>query len=425
MKRIIETSAAVPLVSMSLVFRSGSTLDPAGKEGLARATGRMLRRGGAGMTSQQLEETFNALGAEFSADVGFGWTAVGTSVLSRNAEAMAELVGRLVAEPAVDEIELGKLRREIEAELIESRDSDQILASRALRREIFGAHRHARRVGGYIPTVRSLTPEDIRDHHRQVFCKKNAFLVFSGDLSDRRARHLAELLTARLPEGVRPADPTGEPEPRPGRHLIFVDKPDRTQTQMYLGTLGAHPHDDDLTPLQVATSVLGGTFTARMMQEVRVQRGWSYGAYARLGLDRHRETFSMWAAPAASDAPGCLSLLLSLLEAWHKDGVEAEELSFMKRYLRRSHVFEIDTAQKRAQQRLSTEVYDLPEGYHETYTDRIKAVTRKQANRAIQERLDPGNLVIAVVGSHKELGAAVEGAIPGLSSSKVVPYDIE
>ncbi|MCS6900654.1 MAG: pitrilysin family protein [Myxococcales bacterium] len=425
MKRIVETSTAVPLVSMSLVFRSGSALDPPGKEGLARVTGRMLRRGGAGKTAQQIEEAIDTLGGEFSSEVNFGWTAVGASVLSRNAEAMAELIGALVAEPSFDEIELGKLQREIEAELIESRDSDSVLASRALRREVFGSHRYGRRVSGYIPTLRALTPEDVRQYHRNVFCKKNAFLVFSGDLSDRRARHLAELLTLRLPEGAGIPDPVGEPEVRPGRHLVLVDKPERTQTQMYLGTLGSHPRDDDLIPLQVATSVLGGTFNARMMQEVRVQRGWSYGAYARLGLDRHRELFSMWAAPAAGDAPGCLALLLSLLVRWHQDGVEAKELSFTKNYLRRSYVFDLDTAQKRAQQRISAEVYDLPKGYHETYTDHIKAVTRKQVNQAIQGRINPNNLVIAVVGSHKELGAALEQAIPDLSSSKVVPYDLE
>lgn len=425
MKIIVEESAAVPLVNMSLAFRAGSLLDPQGQEGLARLAGRMLRRGGGGLSAQQIEEAIDLLGAELSVDTSFGWTAVSVSVLSRNAEPMAELLGKLVAGPSFDGIELGKLQREIEAEIVESRDNDQILASRALRREVFGSHPFSRRIGGYLSTVSTIQPEQARNHHKRVFCKANALMVFSGNVDKKRARALAAAATAGLPEGEPVKDRCSEPTSRPGRHLVFVDKPDRTQTQMYLGTLGAHPHDDDLTALQVATSALGGTFTARLMQEVRVKRGWSYGAYARVGLDRHRELFSLWAAPAAGDAPACLGLLIELLEQWHQEGVEKEELAFVKRYLSRSHVFDIDTAQKRAQQRMTAELYDLPEGYHEGYVERIKAVSRKAANKAIQGRINPKNLVIAVVGSHAELGAVVEQAIPGLTSTTIVPYDLE
>lgn len=425
MKMIVEESAAVPLVNMSLIFRSGGALDPIGKEGLARLTARALRRGGSNMTSTQIEESIDRLGGEFSSEVSFGWTILGATVLARHAEAMADLMGRIIAEPSFDEGEFSKLRREVEAELIESRENDQILASRALRREALTKHPYSRRLGGYLPTLRSLTPEDAKSHHQRVFCKENAMLVFSGDVSKKRAKGLSEAILQQLPDGDTIVDSVKDPERRAGRHLVFVDKPDRTQMQMYLGTLGAHPRDEDLVPLQVATTALGGTFTARMMQEVRVQRGWSYGAYARLGLDRHREMFTMWAAPATADASECLKLLLEMLDRWHTDGLEKEELSFMKRYLRRSYVFDIDTAPKRAQQHLTTDLYDLPSGYYKNYPTLIKEVTLRQANKAIQERIDPQDLVIAVVGSHEAMGATIEAVIPGLTSKTVVPYDLE
>ncbi|RYE85613.1 MAG: insulinase family protein, partial [Myxococcales bacterium] len=423
MKVIMEPSAALPLVSMTLAFRAGSAHDPSGKEGLSRATARMLRRGGAGLSPSQIEESVDRLGGSFSADSGFGWTAVGAEVLGRNAEAMAELVSKVIARPDFDENELGKLRREIEAGIVESRDSDATLAARALRREVFPDHAYGRRVGGYVPTVQSLTPDDARDHHSRHFNRANAVVVVSGDVTKKRARALAEQLIEHLPEGKASPDPIPEATARPGRHLVFVDKPDRTQMQMLIGTIGAHPDDEDLTALQVATAVLGGTFSARMMQEVRVQRGWSYGAYARVGLDRHREMFTMQAAPGSSDAAPCAALLVELLEKWRADGVTSDELSFTKKYLRRSHVFDIDTAAKRAQQKLDVELHGLPSDYHSGYTDRVKAVSVRDAAEAIARRVDPQSLVIAVVGSHAESGAAIEKAIPGLTSSTVVPYD--
>lgn len=425
MKVHVESSAALPLVSAVLAFKAGSAHDPGGKEGLARATARMLRRGGAGMSSQQIEEAVDRLGADFSADAGYGWTAISMDVLGRNVDVMADLVGRLLAEPSFDEREMGKLRREIEGEIVESRDNDRLLAGRALRREIFAGHPYSRRVGGYLDTVRGLTPDDARALHGKIFCKANAVVAVSGDISKKDARRLAARLVAGLPDGEALADPVPEPGPLKGRRLVFVDKPERTQTQMFVGSLGAHTHDDDFTALQVATTVLGGTFTSRMMQEIRVQRGWSYGAYARLGIDRHRELFSQWAAPASGDAAGCLKLMLEMLQRWCDEGVTDAEVDFVKGYLGRSYVFEIDTAQKRAQQRLDADMYDLPDDYHDGYTRRVKKVTTKQANKAISRRIDPSSLVITVVGSHDEIGAQIEAAIPDLESKIVAPYDAE
>ena len=161
------------------------------------------------------------------------------------------------------------------------------------------------------------------------------------------------------------------------------------------------------------------------MREVRSKRGWSYGAGSRLSLDRRREAFTIWTAPAAADAAACLALELELLGTWRDDGVTDEELAFTQSYLARSHVFDIDTASKRAQHKVEAIVLELPAGYHEGYVASVKAVTKATADAAVRNRISPSDLVIAVVGTHAEMGAALEAAIPGLSRSEVVPFDLE
>jgi zinc protease len=421
----VEPSDALPIVSVLVAFRSGSAHDPEGRDGLGRITARMLRRGGGGLTSQQIEETIDALGGDFSADCSASATTVHFEVIRRNLDPFVDLVGRLLASPAFDPSELARLQREAEAELVEARDSDRALASRAFRRTLFAGHPYGRRVSGTIPTLRSLSRDDVTTFYGRHYARANAVVAISGDVDAAEGAAIAERVLAGLPEGAAVPDPVPPPPRVPGRHLVFVDKPDRTQTQMVIGGLGTHAHDPDHVPLLVANTVFGGTFTSRLMQEIRVTRGWSYGAYARVGFDRQRDAFTMWTAPAATDASGCLALQLELLHKLREEGVTEDELAFVKKYLVRSHAFEIDTARKRVHQRLDVELFDLPADYHDRYLEHVEAVTREEANRAVRERLSEDDLVIGVVGTHAELGAALEKAIPNLGSVKVVPFDLE
>lgn len=425
MRVFIEPSDALPLVSVLIAFRSGSTHDPEGREGLSRITARMLRRGAEGLSAQSIEETIDALGGEFGADVAQSTSTVHFEVIRRSLEPFVDLVTTVLTKPAFAEDELGRLLREAEAEIIEARDSDRSLCARALRRTLFEGHSYGRRVSGSIPALRAITRDDVRSFYSTHYTRENAIVAISGDIEVAEGQALAERLLAGLPEGVRHDDPVPAPPRKPGRHLVFVDKPERTQTQMVIGGLGTHAHDPDHIPLLVANTVFGGTFTSRLMQEVRAKRGWSYGASSRVGFDRQRDAFTMWTAPAATDAAACLALELELFQAFRRDGISEEELAFVKRYLVRSHAFEIDTARKRVHQKLEAELYNLPEGYHDKYLERVEATTTTSANQAVKDRLSEDDMVIAVVGTHTEIGDAIEKAIPNLASVTVAPFDLE
>ncbi|WP_437786299.1 M16 family metallopeptidase [Sorangium sp. So ce1097] len=422
---LVETSHALPIVSIVVAFRSGSAFDPVGREGLARITGRMLRRGAEGYSANEIEETIDALGGEFGADVATSATTVHFEVIKRSLDRFVELGATLLARPTFSPPELARLLREAEAELIEARDSDRSLCSRAFRRCLFAGHPYGRRIAGTIPTLREITRDEVAAFYARHYTRRNAIVAISGDVEPAEAHAIAERLLAGLPEGEPVPDPVTEPEGRRGRCLVFVDKPERTQTQMVIGGLGTDAHDPDHMALLVANTAFGGTFSSRLMQEVRAKRGWSYGASSRAGFDRHRDAFTMWTAPAAQDAAACLSLELELLEALRRDGITEDELTFVKRYLVRSHAFEIDTARKRVHQRLEEILYDLPEGYHEAYVQRVEAVTLEEANAALRRRIPEDDLVIGVVGTHAEIGDAVAAAIPKLAEVKVEPYDLE
>ena len=418
-------SHELPLVELSISLRTGASFDPPGKTGLARMFGRMLRRGAKGWTGDAIEETIDRLGGEISIDVSASSVNVHAQVIRRNLAPFLDLVVALLATPTFPQDELSRLQRETVAEIVEARDSDKSLATRFFRKAVFGNHPYGRGVSGTTKTVPTITRDDVVAFHAMHVRRGNLVLGISGDVTEADVR--AEILPrlSALAAGSSPTDATPEPVFPKGRRLIFVDKPARTQTQILIGGVGTMATDPDHVALHVANTIFGGTFTARLMKEVRSVRGWSYGAYSRLPIDRRREAFSLWTFPAASDAAACIGLELELLETLVKSGVTDAELAFAKGYLGESYAFDIDTAHKRVRQAVDEDLYGLPADYHTGYVAKVLAVTRDQTNAALRSRISLDDLVVVVVGTASELEEPIRKSIPGLGQVEVVPFDQE
>ena len=422
---LVESSPDLPLVSVSVAVRTGALLDPPEAEGATRILARLMRRSAGGRGAEANDRLVESLGGSLGADVTQSTLVFQGAVISRSLDRFVEFLLDMLARPALPGEELERLKRETEAELVETLDDDRGLARRWFRRRVFGDHPYARSAAGTLSGVRGVTPEVVRDLYRRAVVPDNLVVAFSGDITPEHAHAIAATLDQALRRNPAPADATPNPSMRPGRHLVFVDKPERTQTQILIGGLGTHPHDPDHFPLLVANTAFGGTFTARLMQEVRSKRGWSYGAYSSLPYDRRRQTYSLWTFPKAEDAAPCIALELEMLHALRDKGITKAELAWARRYLVRSHAFAIDTAAKRVGLLLDAELYGLPYGYYSRYLESVRAVTLEQANEAVRTRLSEDDLCVAAVGTESGIGAAVRAAIPNLSSAEVVKYDSE
>jgi zinc protease len=117
--------------------------------------------------------------------------------------------------------------------------------------------------------------------------------------------------------------------------------------------------------------------------------------------------------------------MLELLHGVREEGITADELSFVKKFLIRSHAFDVDTARKRAHRKLEAALYDLPEGYYERQNELIEAVTLDEANAALKNRFPDEDLIVAVVGTQEEIGETIKGAVPRLANFEVCPFDLE
>lgn len=421
----VEPSPVLPLVSIVVAFRSGSAHDPAGKEGLSRVTARMLRRGSEGLDAMATERLIDRLGGEIGFDVAASTTAISGQVLVRNVDAFVDLIVKLLATPTFPDDELQRLLRETRAELLESLDNDRGLADRFFRRKLFEGHGYGRTSRGTAASLGTIDRDGVRAHHARHYVRQNAVIALAGDVDEATAERLARKITSALPSAERSPDVLDDPKPLAGRHLVFVDKPERTQTQILIGALGTSAHDPDHVALTVANSIFGGTFTSRLTREVRGKRGWSYGASSRLGVDRRRHSFVMWTFPASTDAGPCIALELDLLAKLVSEGVTEREVKFIQKYISRSWAFEIDTAQKRVHQALDVELLSLPSDYYAHYLEHVAKTTPEAANAALRARIDPKNLLVTVVGTASTTLDSVSKAIGDLSSTETIAYDSE
>jgi len=421
---IVEESRLLPLVDIQITLRTGSVHDPRGKEGLSRICAAMIRMGTRRMPARVVEETIDRLGGHLSIQCASSFTHFSAVVLERNLDPFMALLGELLRAPAWRAGDLELVKRETVAEIIEACDDDHALSARHFRRYAFGAHPYGRPVSGTPSSVRSIERGDAIRHWSRHFVKPNLIVGASGAISAERLGRLVDEHLGGVADGKAPRDRVPATRIMPGRRVLVVDKPERTQTQILIGTLGARAGDPDYFALAVGNTVFGGTFTSRLMREIRSKRGWSYGASSRIAQDRQRDLWWMWAFPAARDAVPCIRLELSLLEKLLDRGISENELRFAKRFLTKSHAFDIDTPVKRLMQSIDVELFGLPRDFYLRFVERIQSVTRSEANEALARRLSAKDLAIVLVATADQLKDQLAD-LPGVKRVDTVAFDAE
>ena len=420
---IIERDPALPIAHCTIGFDLGSLVDPEGKEGATALLFRLLRRSVANMTPPEIERRLATLGASASVDVARSISSFDGTCLSRNFQPFMEVLVGMLQGNVDQKGEFERLKGEALSEWADSLDNDAQIARRFFVRKVFEGHPYGRLTGGTPSSIEKLTTADLLKVKNSLFTRERLVSCFAGDVDAAHIEATLIRLSDQLPAGqnlpkFEPPDPTGPAKIR----LFFIDKPQRSQVQILIGGLGAHPSDPDRTARDLGKKRFGGTFSARLSHEVRVVRGWSYGAYSQLAHDRCRQSFSMWTFPQNSDAAACLKLQLELFSDFIERGITKRELSAARKYLLNSHAFALDTASKRASLALDQKIYHLPPS--STFKERVSAVTVEQVNAALRARLSAENLVIVVLGSKEDLLHQVQDAVAGLASSEVLPFDL-
>jgi zinc protease len=415
---LVESSQAVPLCGIAVMARTGTAEDPDGREGLVRHAAELMRRGAGRHDRAGLDEALDELGA--SIDVVSGADSIGFTAqcLARHVDRVVDLLDDVLARPRFDEGEHEKLRRETLATLDELRDDDASLCARYFDRAAFGAHPYARTTLGTTASLAALGRDEVAAWAGRRVVPAQLIFGFSGAIEPARAEAIAARLSASLsarahlgggaPQAGPPTPPTIDAPAGGGRRTVLVDKPERTQSQILVGHVAPPRAHADWLPLSVGAAIFGGTFTSRLMTEVRVKRGWSYGASSRIGRGRHGAAFRLKVFPSAELTCDTLRLVLEQFEAIVDGGVTQEEVDFALGYLAGSWPFELVTPGDRLGKQLDTLLLGLPADTYPRHLEKLRAIDAHQVNAAIRRWWRPRDCTITVVATADDLRADLE-----------------
>ncbi|MBN1884872.1 MAG: insulinase family protein [Candidatus Krumholzibacteriota bacterium] len=419
---VMETRE-VPLVSIRLLLPAGSAADPAGFEGAANLTAELVMKGAGGMGADEIAEQIEGLGGELSASADRDYTAVAGNFLARDLAAALEILGTVVASPDFPADEVERQKEIVTAAIHSVKDSPYRFASREFARLLAAGHPYGHPVEGSAADVEKLTRADVAAFHAANWVPEGAFLAIVGDIDAKTALKLAKKrLGSWRGERAAAAVPVLERRTFPGTRVVVIDDPELTQSQIRIGNIAVGMDSPDYFALAVGNNTLGGGFTSRLMDEIRVNRGLSYGARSGLAQYRRGGTFTVVTYTKNETLREAIDVALEQVRLMRDETLTGEELASSQRYLSGLFPFRIETNDHLAGWLTRLAFYGLGEDFVETYRERIGAVTAADVQRVARENFHAEDCLIVLLANYAE----TKDQLAGLGGIEVIAKaDIE
>jgi len=406
----------VPLAQVTLLLKSGSSNDPEGKFGLASLTAAMLDEGAGTRSALEIADEIDFLGADLGTSSSFDASAVRLGVPVARLEPALAVMADVALRPTFPEAELERLRKERLTELLQARDDAAAVAPMAFARLLFGPrHRYGTGGVGTPATLKSFTAADLKAFHAAAFRPENATLIVVGDLTaDKVVPQLEKQFGAWRAAGA-PARHVAVPTaPQPAqREVVIVDMPGAEQSQIRIGGVGVPRSTPDYFTLQVLNTILGGSFTSRLNQNLREQHGYSYGASSRFDMRLSAGPFFAGAGVQTDKTAESLREFFNELTAIRKP-VGAEELAKAKNYVAFGFPGQFETISDFSGQLEQLVIYGLPDTYFAEYVKNLQAVTADAVLKAANMYIQPDRFLVVVVGDRKVIEPGIRALNLGM-----------
>ena len=414
----------VPVAVVNLLIRSGASSDPLAPRrlaGLAQLTVTLLSHGAGGRKALEIADEVDYLGATLATGAGWDSSAVRLFTPVARLQPALEIFADVALRPTFPGEELNRVRKEVLTGFLQERDEPSALASAASLRGLYGAaHRYGVDIDGDAPSVRAITRSDIEAFHQTHYSPENATCLVVGDVS---AATVLPLLEKTLGEFRGPTPPAGEQADVPQvkrREILLVDKPGAAQSELRFSRIGAARATPDYFVLEVLNTILGGSFTSRLNDNLREKHGYSYGAGSSFALRRGPGPFVAAAAVHTEVTDQAVAEVVKELTRIRQP-VSAEELERARNYLLLGYPAEFETTSQIAAKLAELALYDLPDDFFNHYPERIRAVTVEDVERVARAYIDPERTLIAVVGDRKAIEPGLRKL--GLGPLRVLSVD--
>lgn len=405
---MVVARPSVPRVELRLTVPAGAAI------GKSAAASELLRAGlllgTKELNQEQVSESIQRLGGSLQVQQDHDRLHIAASALAEAEEELYQLIATVTTQPHFPSDELETERVKLIEGLRIARATPQFLAGEKLQQLIYGGHPYGRPEPAE-SAIRRTTRRQLHDLHRATFLPAASQITVVGDLVPRRT--VARLRRAFGPwAGPRRAVRVPKLRPKRRPEVTFIDRAGSHQTTILVGASGPAIGHPDQIPLALASAILGGSFSSRLMANLREDKGYTYSPHTR--SESHLRDSLVGAALDVRTEVTAASFVELNYELGRLATVEVEldELEESRNYLAGVRVIVLQTQAGLASSLSQVRGLGLDHRYLEGYSDRLAEVTPAELRRVAARYLAPANLTTVMVGDAEQAAQAVSWVAP-------------
>jgi len=416
LKVFVVENHKIPMVSYSLSLDNDPVLE-GDKTGYVIMTGELLRAGTTNRSKDEIDESIDFIGAYLSTSA----SGIYGRSLKKHSEELLDIMSDILYNPAFPQDELEKTKKQWITGLKSQENEPTAIAANVADVLRYGKDHPY----GELQTeesINSITVDDCKSYYNTYFSPGVAYLIIVGDISMKEAKkqvkkHFAQWESKEVPKH-KYEFPQGYDSPK-----VAVSNRDGAKQSIIevTYTIDLKPGSEDVIPAKVMNFVLGGgSFSSRLMQNIREDKGYTYGAYSSLSSDELVGKFKASASVRNTVTDSALVQVLKEMNRIRTEKVSEEDLQMMKNVLTGSFSRSLEDPQTVARFALNTAKYNLPKDYYQTYLKKLNAVTPDDVQRVAKKYIRPENAIILAVGDVAQIKAGMKHFSP---AGEVEEYD--
>lgn len=387
---------SIPILSLRMAWQAGEMNDPAGLEGLSNAVVYHMNEGAGDLDAQAYFKRMEELNMSFSCGASRESTFCNASMLTDNAQDSFDLIALAFAEPRFDDGPFERFLREQEVGLQTRETNPRYLATRARAAALYAGHPYATETSA--ESLAALSQEAMRTQKDRLMVKQGLLVTAVGAISPSELAPLIDAMIAGLPDrgdtvdtaDVQLADPVATP--------IVVDLPQPQSLVTFAAPAMPREDPDFYTAVVLNYTFGGGGFESRLMQDLRVEKGLTYGVSTQVSS---QDKIQLWVGGGQTKNESAGEFIAGIrrnLATMVAEGMTEEELSAAKAYLTGSYPLGFDSNAKIAARMMGVRIEDLPVDFFDKRNAMVEAVTLEDVNRVARAYLDPDKFTFIIVG---------------------------
>ena len=390
----------LPIVSMNLVFKTGSSNEPDDRTGVSAMVSQLLDDGTKTRSAVEIAEQLQSIGANLNSGNSWDSSNITLQTLTKNLDPALDIFADVVQNPAFPAKELESLRGRSLIGLRQQRSNPNAISNVVYNRVLYGEHPYGRQ--NTEATLKAITRDDLVKYYDATYRPNNGVLIVVGDYNKTTLKEKIEKAFAGWKPGDVSARSLPAAKPIEKARIFIVDRPGSAQSVVSVGQIGVDRMNPDYHALTVMNRILGGGFTSRINMNLREDKGYTYGARSNWSFRRGAGPFSAGGdIQTAYTKEAVAEFVKELSDIRSGRPVTPKELEYNKQSLIRQYPSGFETVGAISAQLANLVVYDLPDSYFNDYIAKINAISVEDVNRVAKEYLDPSKMAIVIVGDRK------------------------